>query len=226
VCLRAGCSQCKPSNNEIIVERKATITEPYYGRTLPSEAPKARYPVNYLRQWTYTIGSKQHQIKMEIVDEFARQGVDYWKTGIPEYTLNQIKKGNARALVCASRPRRRHFRVAPFIAALIVNILTDPQPLYRIAEFYEQQDVELLFSEDITADDLHDDTLGRALDRLFLADPKHVFNSIACGAVSRGHIKLKFVHADTTSSRVLGVCVPASLVGCRIHTDENSPHPQ
>ncbi|MFT8350500.1 hypothetical protein [Clostridium saccharoperbutylacetonicum] len=29
---------------------------------------------------------------MEIVDEFERQGIDYWKTKIPKDRLEQIKK--------------------------------------------------------------------------------------------------------------------------------------
>jgi len=119
----------------------------------------------------------------------------------------------ARSINAILKWDEKQVKVSPgtAITALLVNILTDRQPLYRVAEFYEHQDVALLFAEDITSEDLHDDTLGRSLDRLFLADPKQVFQTVACGAVSRGHVKLGFVHADTTSLSLYGDFDPSNV---------------
>lgn len=95
------------------------------------------------------------------------------------------------------------------IVALVINMLVERRPLYRISRFYERMDVPTLFNESVTADDFNDDALGRALDRLFLAGGKRVFESIACGAVSRGDIPVDVVHADTTSISVYGEFKPS-----------------
>jgi hypothetical protein len=80
----------------LIVEKKARVNEPYYrseNTMMPGDNPNDKfYPVNILRNWVYDLGSKEHQIKMEIVEEFARQGVNYWETKINKHTLEHIKK--------------------------------------------------------------------------------------------------------------------------------------
>lgn len=50
------------------------------------------YIVDSLRSWIYPINSPEYKMKMEIVKEFERQGVNYWDTKIPEPTLETIKK--------------------------------------------------------------------------------------------------------------------------------------
>jgi len=79
----------------LIVECKAKVNEPYYSwlaSYFPNASKSALYPVNLLRHWIFTLGSKKHMLKMQIVEEFKRQGVDYWSTEIPESRLDQIKK--------------------------------------------------------------------------------------------------------------------------------------
>lgn len=78
----------------LIVEKKAKVNEPSYRRkSYFNEDPNEKfYPVDILRNWVYDLGSKEHQIKMEIVAEFSRQGVNYWDTKINQFTLEHIKK--------------------------------------------------------------------------------------------------------------------------------------
>ena len=79
----------------LIVEKKADITQPYYRGhlTLPGQNPyDTFYPVDLLRHWIFELDSEQYERKMAIVEEFARQGVDYWSTEIPPFTLEQIQK--------------------------------------------------------------------------------------------------------------------------------------
>ncbi len=78
----------------LIVEKKAKISEPYYRRKSSGneDLNDKFFPVNTLRRWVYDLDSEEHKIKMEIVDEFARQGVNYWDTEINKFTLEQIKK--------------------------------------------------------------------------------------------------------------------------------------
>jgi hypothetical protein len=68
----------------LIVDKKANVSEPYSSSGL--------YPVNILRTWVYKLNSEQYKLKMEIVEEISRQGVNYWDTKINNNTLMQIKK--------------------------------------------------------------------------------------------------------------------------------------
>lgn len=80
----------------LIAEKKAKVNEPYYStennRMLDDDPNVKFYPVDILRNCTRKLGSEEYKIKMQIVDEFVRQGVNYWDTKIPEYTLEQIKE--------------------------------------------------------------------------------------------------------------------------------------
>lgn len=76
----------------LIVEKKAKVTDPYYPWLVYEENNiQELYPVDILRRWVYPLDSEEYRIKMEIVEEFARQGVNYWDTEIDKYTLEQIK---------------------------------------------------------------------------------------------------------------------------------------
>jgi ankyrin repeat protein len=80
----------------LIVEKKAKVNELYYrseNTLMPGDNPNDKfYPVDILRNWIYDLSSKEYGIKMEIVKEFARQGVNYWDAKINKFTLEHIKK--------------------------------------------------------------------------------------------------------------------------------------
>ncbi|WP_053955208.1 ankyrin repeat domain-containing protein [Inediibacterium massiliense] len=78
----------------LIVEKKAKVSEPYYIEiSYGDEDPNEKFfPVTLLRDWVFDLDSKEYKMKMEIVEEFARQGVNYWDTKIPNDILEQIKE--------------------------------------------------------------------------------------------------------------------------------------
>ncbi len=100
----------------------------------------------------------------------------------------------------------RQWKVSPgtLITALVINILVHRRPLYRVERFYEAMDMPLLFEEDIQAQDLNDDALGRALDRLAEIDCRQLLGTIACRAANIEDMEIRSVHADTTSFSVYG----------------------
>ncbi len=75
----------------LIVEKKADITNPYTNY-ISSREGEFFYAVYYLRFLIYDLESKEYELKLEIIEEFARQGVDYWSEPIPKRILSQIKK--------------------------------------------------------------------------------------------------------------------------------------
>ena len=90
------------------------------------------------------------------------------------------------------------------ILALIVNLLTDREPLYQVREAFRFTDVPLLLGAGITAADLTDDALGRALDKLAAAGSAAVFSAVAARAYAVEAIDRGGMHFDTTSRSLTG----------------------
>jgi transposase len=90
------------------------------------------------------------------------------------------------------------------VKALVINTLTGRKPLYKVSEFYETQDVELLFGSGVKAEYFNDDALGRTLDRLSEIDLQLLLSSISVAANIAHEIPIKFIHSDTTSVSVYG----------------------
>lgn len=80
----------------LIVEKKARVDEPYYYYYLFDRSKinyeKPHYPIELLENWLFDLGSKEHKLKMEIVEEFKRQGQDYWSIEKHPKTIERIKK--------------------------------------------------------------------------------------------------------------------------------------
>jgi len=72
------------------------------------------------------------------------------------------------------------------IEAMIINVLTNRRPLYKLEEFFKNIDVEKVFGPGIEAGDLNDDAMGRALDKLAEAGPKEVYCTVALRALRKG----------------------------------------
>ncbi|SMC03499.1 Transposase [Sulfobacillus thermosulfidooxidans DSM 9293] len=104
--------------------------------------------------------------------------------------------------------QRCHLSPGERIFALIVNLLTARQPLYRVHEQFQLTDVPLLFGSGRTAADFTDDALGRALDKVAAAGGATVFSAVATRALVHDHVWTPdhpvFVHWDSTTRSVYG----------------------
>ncbi|UOF91477.1 IS1634 family transposase [Fodinisporobacter ferrooxydans] len=91
------------------------------------------------------------------------------------------------------------------IVALIVNFLVQRKPLYKIERFYANMDCEWLFGQGFLADELNDDRLAAALDKLADADPWRIYHEIALGTPEAQFDTFdRLLHFDTTSISVQG----------------------
>ena len=89
--------------------------------------------------------------------------------------------------------------------AMILNGLGfSNRRLYLVPQFFATKAVERLLGTGITAEDLNDDCLGRALDWLYAHDPTTLFAGIALRARRAFGIRARQVHVDTTSFSVSG----------------------
>ena len=109
------------------------------------------------------------------------------------------------------------------IQALILNILTGHQPLYRVWESFEDTDCELLLGRGVAPEDLNDDALARALDKLHAAGPARVFSQLALHVLSQEAEGLpRFLHWDSTTRSLFGEYPTATGEGAVLPTHGHS----
>jgi transposase len=90
------------------------------------------------------------------------------------------------------------------VLALVLDTLSGRSPLYRLEEFFAQQDTELLLGKAVPPQALNDDTVGRVLDRLYDFGTMRLFTACAVRAAMRFGLERRYVHFDTTSRSVWG----------------------
>lgn len=92
------------------------------------------------------------------------------------------------------------------IQAMIIQILTDRKALYRMEEWYAKQDIELLLGPGITAKDLNDDALSRALDHFYKMDFDTLYSQVSLSGrnLLQDPDAFRSLHVDTTSLSLYG----------------------
>jgi transposase len=90
------------------------------------------------------------------------------------------------------------------VLALVLDTLSGRSPLYRLEEFFAQQDTALLLGKPVPPQALNDDTAGRVLDRLYDFGTMRLFTACAVRAATRFGLERRYVHFDTTSRSVWG----------------------
>jgi transposase len=73
------------------------------------------------------------------------------------------------------------------------------QALYLAPDFFADKPVSRLLGGDITAQDINDDVLGRALDAVFLADPTKLYSILSSKIVKLLGLDGRSAHLDSTS---------------------------
>ena len=99
------------------------------------------------------------------------------------------------------------------IQALVMDTLSGRSPLYRLEDFFEKQDTELLFEQKVEPASLNDSSVGRTIDRIYEAGTQSIFSEIAWKACQLSECDLKHLHFDTTSVNVYGDYLPDEKTG-------------
>jgi transposase len=99
-------------------------------------------------------------------------------------------------------------KVSPgiLIEALVVCIMCGRKPLWKVEQFWADQDLGLLFHGiDLTSyHQLNDDALGRALDRLAEVDMKELVSFASLALLTAHNLSISSIHLDTTTKSVQG----------------------
>src|SRR5258708_14443943 len=102
-------------------------------------------------------------------------------------------------------PNGRKVSVGQAIQAMVLNGWGFVNgPLYLTPEFYAKKPVEVLIGPGITAEDLNDDCLGRALDMVYEVGVTQIFVQVASHALRVMRIATRYAHVDTSAFSLEG----------------------
>jgi transposase len=108
--------------------------------------------------------------------------------------------GLAAYLDALAGPSHQQVSVGTATVAMVLNGLGfSNRRLYLAPQFFATKPVEHLLGPGITAEQLHDDCLGRTLDWLYTHDPTALFDGIARQARRQFGIAARQVQVDTVT---------------------------
>ena len=94
------------------------------------------------------------------------------------------------------------------LLALMLCALFDRTALDRVGRVLARQDLTVLFGPGVAADDLNDDALGRALDKLAVARPATVFHAVAAKMWAHERVPFDTLHGDSAAVALYGTYEP------------------
>jgi transposase len=90
------------------------------------------------------------------------------------------------------------------VLAMVLDTLSGRTPLYRLTEFFEEKDAELLLGSAIKPGCFCDTNLGRAMDKIFEVGTLKIFSQLAQNALVEFDVDPRRLNFDTTSISVYG----------------------
>jgi transposase len=101
--------------------------------------------------------------------------------------------------------KRRKVSVGQAVQAMILNALGfSGRALYLTPRFYKNRPVDMLVGEGLEAEDLHDSSLGTALDAMWERGVTELFFLVASRILERYGISSRFAHLDSTTFSLHG----------------------
>lgn len=90
------------------------------------------------------------------------------------------------------------------VLAMVLDTLSGRTPLYRLEDFFQEKDTELILGHDVKPSIFCDYNVGRVLDKLYDTGTQKIFSQIAQSAIGVFNVDPRRVHFDTTSISVFG----------------------
>ena len=112
----------------------------------------------------------------------------------------------AEFLRAALPPEDRRMKLSPVKALLVLlrNLLVSREPIYGIGEWAARHAADALGLAPMEIERLNDDGVGRALDRLFVADVPALVLAVATHVVREFSVSLDELHNDSTTVTFCG----------------------
>lgn len=100
---------------------------------------------------------------------------------------------------------KRHVTVGQAAVAMILNALgLSGRALYLTKRFFVNRPVDQLIAPHIKAEDLHDYSLGTALDAIYEYGITELFSTVAASVLAANGISTRFAHLDSTTFSLHG----------------------
>jgi transposase len=101
-------------------------------------------------------------------------------------------------------PSQMQLKPGLVVQAMVLDTLSGRTPLYRVEDFMEQQDVELILGESVPAILFNDTNLARSMDAIFEAGPSKIITELGICASKIFALDATVPSYDTTSTSVWG----------------------
>ena len=100
--------------------------------------------------------------------------------------------------------KRTKLHYAKALGVLLRSILVEREPIYRQQELVDAFTPSMFGLEPDQAGALSDDAVGRALDRLFVADRGSLLTAVVVEAAKRFELNFDELHNDSTTVKLSG----------------------
>ena len=90
------------------------------------------------------------------------------------------------------------------VVGMVMDTLSGRSPLYKLHEYFDGQDTELLFGTELKPSDFNDNNVGKVLDNIHAYGASQLFSQITYSACQKYDLNMKYMHYDTTSVSVHG----------------------
>jgi transposase len=101
-------------------------------------------------------------------------------------------------------PSEMELKPGLLVTAMVLDTLSGRSPIYRLREFIESEDTELLLGENVDPKLFEDTNIGRSLDQIFKVGSSNIITRLGAVAINKYKLDASVVSYDTTSQNVWG----------------------
>lgn len=144
------------------------------------------------------------RLSLEVEEEIERKRVEAYVVGhLPIVKSYAIKIGLVD-IINELVPSEMDVDPGTVFLGMVMDTLSGRTPLYRLDEFFQDQDTELLLGRRIRPAVFCDYNVGRVLDKAYAIGAVRIFSAISRQAVNVFEVSSRHVSFDTTSVSVYG----------------------
>lgn len=101
-------------------------------------------------------------------------------------------------------PSEMNLSAGVAVQAMVLDVLSGRSPLYRLQDFIDGEDTELLLGEDVPTHYFKDMNIGRVLDKIYNAGTSKILGELGVKVANIFQLDTSVISYDTTSTNVWG----------------------
>ncbi|MDY6845170.1 MAG: IS1634 family transposase [Thermodesulfobacteriota bacterium] len=144
------------------------------------------------------------RIPLEMEQEIERKKIAAYVVGHLPIVKSYAVKIGLVDIINELIPSKMDIDPGTIFLGMVMDTLSGRTPLYRLEEFFRDQDTELLFGKTINPAVFNDYNVGRVIDKAYAIGAIKIFSAISKRAVDVFEVNSRHVSFDTTSISVFG----------------------